>query len=173
MALGIKTPSLASHLLFWSVAIAGLLADLYSKAAVFNWLSGIEQRRVSLIGDFLSFTLRENAGAAFSIASGQRAALIIVSALAFIGIIAAFEMGAFVSKGSKAVAAIFLAGVGGNLYDRVFNEGLVRDFIDVNLYVNNYHWPTFNIADSLLCIAVGICVIDVFRDVFKKKETEG
>jgi signal peptidase II len=60
-------------------------------------------------------------------------------------------------------------GVGGNLYDRLFNDGRVRDFIDVNLYVNNYHWPTFNIADSLLCIGVGLCLLDAF---FNKKEGE-
>jgi signal peptidase II len=49
------------------------------------------------------------------------------------------------------------AGIIGNLYDRFFNEGRVRDFIDV--YVGSYHWPTFNVADSLLCIGVGILLL--------------
>ncbi len=131
---------------------------------MFDWLASKPGQRVSIIGDFISFRMAENAGAAFSMAHGQRAFLIGVSLAAFSGIIVAFEMGAFKSRWAKVVAAVFFGGVSGNLYDRIFNDGLVRDFIDVNLYVNNYHWPTFNIADSLLCIAVGLCVFDAFRN---------
>jgi signal peptidase II len=43
------------------------------------------------------------------------------------------------------------------LYDRLFNDGQVRDFIDV--YYRSYHWHTFNVADSLLCIGVGLLII--------------
>jgi signal peptidase II len=53
--------------------------------------------------------------------------------------------------------AFFTGGIVGNFYDRAFNNGLVRDFLDV--YVRDYHWPTFNVADSLLCIGVGLLVI--------------
>jgi signal peptidase II len=56
---------------------------------------------------------------------------------------------------------LFAAGVCGNLYDRIFNDGLVRDFIDV--YYRQYHWPAFNVADSMLCIAVGLGVISCFQ----------
>jgi signal peptidase II len=151
------------------ISIAALAADLVSKWAVFEWLSRKPQMQVSIIGDFLTFILRENAGAAFSMAYGQRVLLVTVSLLAFVGIAVAFETGVFKTRFSQVVAALFIAGVGGNLSDRLFNDGRVRDFIDVNLYVNNYHWPTFNIADSLLCIGVGLCLLDAF---FNKKEGE-
>ena len=52
---------------------------------------------------------------------------------------------------------LITAGVVGNLYDRLFNEGRVRDFIDV--YRGHWHWPAFNVADSLLCIGVGLIII--------------
>ena len=59
------------------------------------------------------------------------------------------------------VALGFLAaGVSGNLYDRVFNDGSVRDFIDV--YYHSFHWPTFNVADILLCVGAGLLLISTF-----------
>jgi signal peptidase II len=57
---------------------------------------------------------------------------------------------------------LFAAGVCGNLYDRISNDGLVRDFIDVTIWPGR-HWPAFNVADSLLCIAVGLGVISCFQ----------
>ncbi|MFI4911422.1 MAG: signal peptidase II [Sedimentisphaeraceae bacterium JB056] len=165
----IKIPSLSSHFLFWGLGLVGLLADLFSKTAVFNWLSDKPFNQVSIIGNFLTFILRENPGAAFSIAHGQRILLTSLSLIAFIVVIMVFELGHLTNKLSKIVGALFFAGIGGNLYDRLFNNGLVRDFIDVNLYIKNYHWPTFNIADSLICIAVVICLLDVF---FSKENEE-
>ncbi len=55
---------------------------------------------------------------------------------------------------------LFTGGILGNLYDRIFNDGMVRDFIDV--YIGNKHWPTFNVADGLLCIGVGLLIISTF-----------
>jgi signal peptidase II len=55
---------------------------------------------------------------------------------------------------------LFTGGICGNLYDRIFNDGLVRDFIDV--YIGDKHWPTFNVADSLLCIGVGLLIVSTF-----------
>ena len=61
------------------------------------------------------------------------------------------------------VLALLTAGTCGNLYDRVFNEGLVRDFIDV--YYEQYHWPIFNLADSAITLGVTLLIIDmIFND---------
>ncbi len=49
---------------------------------------------------------------------------------------------------------LILAGALGNFIDRIF-RGFVIDFIDI--YIGNYHWPAFNIADS--CITVGFVVL--------------
>ena len=159
----IKFPQFSHQVLFWLVASAGIAADLWTKAAVFRWLADKPYNQVSIIGDFLTFILRENAGAAFSMAHGQRVFLVTVSTTAFLGLITAFECRLFTNRLSVVTAGMFLAGIGGNLYDRLFNGGRVRDFIDVNLYVNNYHWPTFNVADSLMCIALGLFFIDAYR----------
>jgi len=32
----------------------------------------------------------------------------------------------------------------------------VVDFLDV--YIGKYHWPAFNVADSLICIGMGVII---------------
>jgi len=59
--------------------------------------------------------------------------------------------------------ALIIAGALGNLIDR-FRFGKVVDFID--WYHRDYHWPTFNIADS--CIVVGAVLLILFS--FHKKD---
>jgi signal peptidase II len=54
--------------------------------------------------------------------------------------------------------ALLLAGVLGNLTDRL-SYGHVVDFLLFNLHVPLAHpWPAFNVADSCICIAV-VCFI--------------
>ena len=60
-----------------------------------------------------------------------------------------------------AALGLLAAGVCGNLYDRLFHDGLVRDFIEV-VYWPGKHWPSFNVADSMLCIAVGLLILSSF-----------
>ena len=67
---------------------------------------------------------------------------------------------------------LFTAGITGNLYDRAFNDGLVRDFIDVVIPVIDYPWPAFNIADSLLCIAIGLLIICTFTSQSARKSDD-
>jgi len=55
--------------------------------------------------------------------------------------------------------SLILSGAVGNLVDRV-SYGYVIDFLDV--YVGNYHWPTFNIADAAICIGAALIVLDAF-----------
>ncbi|MBI3013104.1 MAG: signal peptidase II, partial [Elusimicrobia bacterium] len=49
----------------------------------------------------------------------------------------------------KAGLALVLGGAMGNLFDRIL-YGSVIDFMD--LFVFTYHWPTFNLADSSICV---------------------
>jgi len=99
-----------------------------------------------------------NDGAAFGIASGQKPILIGFSVLAMVGILGLFMLGAARQRAVQAALGLFAAGVCGNLWDRLFNEGRVRDFIDV-VYWPGRHWHTFNVADALLCISVGLLIV--------------
>jgi signal peptidase II len=50
--------------------------------------------------------------------------------------------------------ALILGGALGNLWDRIRYEHVI-DFIDV--YVRNWHWPVFNLAD--LAVSLGAFLI--------------
>ena len=150
-----------SHLLFWPVFAAGLLLDLWSKAAVFDWFEDYGRDNLTIIDGFLNLRLILNNGAAFGLAEGRRTLLIAVSVTAFIAVLVLFLSGKNNSKLFTLTLALFAAGVCGNLYDRVFNNGLVRDFIDV-VYWPGQHWHTFNVADAMLVIAVGLLVLATF-----------
>lgn len=102
-----------------------------------------------------------NDGAAFGIADGRRPFLIAVAALAMLIILGVFFFGAAKQRTIQVALGLFAAGVSGNLWDRIFNEGRVRDFIDV-VYWPGRHWHTFNVADTWLCIAVGLLIVATF-----------
>jgi signal peptidase II len=56
--------------------------------------------------------------------------------------------------------SLILGGAVGNLVDRV-RLGYVVDFLDV--FVDDHHWPAFNVADSAICIGVSLLVLDLLR----------
>ncbi|MGA1979688.1 MAG: signal peptidase II [Sedimentisphaerales bacterium] len=148
-------PDSSAHLIFWPLTVFGIAMDLWSKKAVFDWLE--HHGSISIIDGLLRFVRASNNGAAFGLFSGHPFWLIVVSCIALAVIFACFLFGGTKQRLVHVALGLFAAGVCGNLYDRIFNDGLVRDFIDV--YYRQHHWPAFNVADSMLCIAVLLGVI--------------
>lgn len=153
--------SVGIHLVFWPTAIIGAAADLWSKWAVFEWLASTSSRRYTVVEGFFYFVMRENTGAAFSIAQGQRVMLVSISVIAMVVLLGVIFFGKVQRKITGFAMGLMAAGIAGNLYDRIFNDGKVRDFIDI-IYWGGRHWPAFNIADSMLCAAVGLIIISSF-----------
>lgn len=56
--------------------------------------------------------------------------------------------------------ALVLGGAIGNLYDRL-TLGYVVDFL--YFHINALYWPAFNVADSAICIGVGLLLLDSFK----------
>lgn len=56
--------------------------------------------------------------------------------------------------------ALVLGGAIGNLYDRL-TLGYVVDFL--YFHINELYWPAFNVADSAICVGVGLLLLDSFR----------
>jgi len=56
--------------------------------------------------------------------------------------------------------ALILGGAAGNVVDRILC-GRVTDFLE--FYLGEYHWPTFNLADSAVVVGSGLLLIDLLR----------
>ena len=162
-----KFPALGDHLIYWPIVIIGAALDLWSKSAVFNWLKTKPNQEVTLIDGLLKFVIGYNRGAAFGIAQGKTTMLVTISVIALIAVVIIFLRGRLYGKLMQIALGLFTAGIIGNLFDRAFNDGFVRDFIDV--YWRTHHWPTFNVADSMLCIAVGLIIIANFTSPSSQK----
>ena len=58
----------------------------------------------------------------------------------------------------KVALSLILGGTLGNLYDRIVYHYVI-DFLD--FYYKTWHFPTFNLADTAICIGALIFIIDV------------
>jgi len=111
---------------------------------------------VEVIPNYLSLTYVRNSGAAFGFLAGSRSTLRIVFFLLVSGV--AIACIAYLLKTLRpqqklltVSLSLVLGGAVGNLIDRI-RIGKVTDFIDV--FVGNWHWPAFNVADSALTTGI-------------------
>ena len=146
-----------ANLLFWPIVVLGIVADLWSKSAAFEWLNSLPAQHYSVINGFFQFVLVENLGAAWGVAAGRTVPLIAISAVAMVVVLGVFLFNRKPQLLSVIALGLFAAGICGNLYDRIFNDGKVRDFLD--FYYGDWHFPAFNIADSMLTVAVAILIL--------------
>ncbi|MBX7145171.1 MAG: signal peptidase II [Oligoflexia bacterium] len=107
----------------------------------------------------LTYTL--NRGAAFGIFSGvsdglRQIVLAITTAVALLAVLYFLSRDFRGRLHAQVALALILGGAIGNLIDRV-RIGAVIDFLD--FYVQNYHWPAFNVADSCICIGVFVLIL--------------
>ena len=130
--------------------------DLLSKWYAWEKLAEAPERTRELIRGFLVLKLVYNPGIAFGIELGW---WLILSAVV-LGVVLVIWL--FLVSESKAVCyhvglGLILAGAVGNLVDRLREPWMVRDFIDFSF------WPTFNVADVLLCVGVSLVGLWVLR----------
>ena len=109
---------------------------------------------IIIIENFFNITYVRNNGAAWSILSGNRLLLILISITALVIIYNYFIKNQNLSRFENLSYGILIGGTLGNLIDRIF-YGYVIDYLDFNLF--GYSFPVFNFAD--ICIVVGISLI--------------
>jgi signal peptidase II len=173
-----RPPGWRRALVCFTIVAALVALDLWSKSAVFAWFedpaasadfvrTAHGHLRFPLVGDWLAFMENLNYGAAFGqghqwpwvLVIGRAIAVVLLSIL-----VVRVERGQWLYLTSL---VLILSGALGNLYDNLFYEprlqdptkpfGPVRDFIDVYFGVWDWHFPTFNVADS--CITVGAILL--------------
>jgi signal peptidase II len=116
--------------------------------------------RETVIDGFFYLTLLYNRGAAWSILSGNRWFLVLVSIAATIGFIVYYAKRLNNSKAVLLLALSFvIGGTFGNLIDRAL-YGQVVDFLD--FIIIGYNYPVFNFADTFLVIGMGLLVIAIY-----------
>ncbi|WP_437291712.1 signal peptidase II [Sorangium sp. So ce406] len=150
------------------VAFVSCAADLATKAWAHARLAGFDAKRsgakvFTVIPDHLDFIFAQNPGGAWSFLRGlpdglRRPFFLFVSAAATVFIVSIYRRVHRDQTAMKWGLSLALGGAMGNLVDRI-RYGWVIDFIDV--YVSRggqeFHWPTFNVAD--IAIVAGVILM--------------
>ncbi|MEI7851122.1 MAG: signal peptidase II [Kiritimatiellales bacterium] len=109
-----------------------------------------------VIPGFFNLVYVRNEGAAWGIFGGQMPILIILSIVVLILLAVYHRKVLNPTFDHRLALGLMVGGICGNLIDRI-RVGYVTDFLD--FYVGPYHWPSFNVADSAICIAVGLYML--------------
>lgn len=154
-----KSKAALSYWLFVAVAASLALLDQFTKhLAIANLKLGIDY---PVIGEVLAWRLVYNDSAAFSLGFGYTWILAVISSVATV--VTIWFARRITALSWSLMAGIFLAGVVGNLIDRLFREpsfgnGHVVDFIKIP-----FNFPIFNLADVFIVTMAILTVIRVFR----------
>ena len=117
-------------------------------------------QRIPVVPGFFSLSHIHNTGAAWGMLQGHNRWLITLSFVMLAVVIVFRRHFIGESRLSRVAAGLILGGIVGNLVDRV-RLGYVVDFLDFLLW--GYPFPAFNVADSAICIGVGLYMISQFR----------
>jgi signal peptidase II len=144
------------------VALAITASDLWSKEAVFEALREHEHRW--LLGEWFGFTRVLNPGVMWGLGDEFSAALPWVRTLAAVVVVGMLWSTPATARLTQVALGLVLGGALGNIYDG-FTIGMVRDFVEVDLGVRWFDpFPIFNIADSAICVGVGLLVLSILLD---------
>lgn len=138
-------------LLAYSLGLTIFGLDQLTKLLVEQYMS-IPGRRITLIPwlDLLNLFYVQNTGAAWGILPGFRLLFVAVALVVTGGCI--WFIHAYPDHLVRFPVALLFGGGLGNLVDRLFRVTGVVDFVDLGIYT--YRWPTFNVADLALTVAV-------------------
>lgn len=159
------------HALWLIVALSIIALDRTTKILVITFLPFQEPMA---IWPFFNLFFTNNSGAAFSLmqsVGGWQNSFFAFIALAISGVIVFKLVHSTEDEDSKYKQlsfALILGGALGNFYDRIAYQSVI-DFLD--FYINDWHWPTFNIADTAICIGVAMLLL-IYAGVISQTSDE-
>jgi signal peptidase II len=116
---------------------------------------------ITLIENFFYLVHVGNTGAAWSMLSGKSTLLATLAGITLLGIYFWRRALGLRERWVQLSFGLLCGGIVGNLIDRIA-YGHVVDFLD--FHFGNYVYPTFNVADSGICVGVGIYLIYSLRN---------
>ncbi len=162
-----KTPWRQTGLRWLWIMVIFFIFDQWTKQYAVSHLFLGERFEVM---PFFNFILVYNKGAAFSLFANQPGWQVYffatISTVVSLGLLYWLYTLPAKNKWLSIALCLILAGAMGNLYDRVTLEKVV-DFID--WYYGGYHFPAFNIADSVILLGALMMLFDNF---FNPQENE-
>ncbi|MBQ3468706.1 MAG: signal peptidase II [Bacilli bacterium] len=120
---------------------------------------------IKVIPGFFELTHVENEGAAFSILSGSKYILIVISIIIMLLLLKYIKDVKKLSNIEGISLGLILGGLLGNLLDRIVNS-YVLDYLAFNFF--GYHFPVFNLAD--IAITGGVILLLIATIIKERKE---
>jgi signal peptidase II len=147
-----------------AIAAAVAAADQASKAWIcarlpFNTY-GEGMGAITVVPRFFYSVHVGNTGAAWSLFSGRSIMLAALAAATLAAIFIGRKALGLQAAHAQVCFGLMCGGISGNLVDRLA-RGHVVDFLD--FHFGSYVYPTFNVADSAICVGVALYVLSSFR----------
>ena len=160
-ARAIRRSSLSAHRVLFAIAAAVVVVDQASKYWVVS-ISGVTPNAYPpwggfvIVPGFFNIVHTTNTGAAWGMFAGFGTWLAWLAAAALVAIFWFRDLLELQKPFMQVTFGFLCGGILGNLIDRVIH-GKVIDFLDFILV--SYRWPTFNLADSAICVGTAFYLI--------------
>jgi signal peptidase II len=146
--------------LLTAVAVVAWGVDLVTKVIAEHALA--DRGPVDVVGSLLRLNLTRNPGAAFSTGTSLTPLIAGFAVVAFLVVLVLARR--VRTTGWAWALGLLLAGIAGNLTDRIFRDpgplrGHVVDFLQLP------HWPIFNVADVCINVAAALIIVQSVRGV--------
>ncbi|MCW2854797.1 MAG: peptidase signal peptidase [Marmoricola sp.] len=156
---GVTTTTSRAGLIL-AIAVLAWGIDLATKIVAQHQLA--DRGPVDVIGSLLRLNLTRNPGAAFSAGTSITPVISVFACVALV-VVALVARRVRTTTWAWAIG-LLLAGIAGNLTDRLFREpgplrGHVVDFLELP------HWPIFNVADICINVAAALIILQSLRSV--------
>jgi signal peptidase II len=144
---------LLSYRRLWALAVVVFVLDQVTKHAILTRLplGSYGRTGIEVIPGFFYLVHVGNTGAAWSMFTGNSLWLALLAAATLAAIFRWRHALGLRQPSAQFAFGLLCGGIVGNLVDRLAH-GHVIDFID--LHFGRYVYPTFNVADSAICIGV-------------------
>ena len=159
-----KAQRVFAYRLLLTLALAVFVADQLTKIWIAHRLPfgtyGERGGAITVVRGFFYLVHQGNTGAAWSMFTGRSVLLAVLAAGTLVAIFFWRHTLGLRARYTQISFGLLCGGILGNLTDRLA-YGHVIDFLD--LHFGSYIYPTFNVADSAICVGVVLYLIQSLR----------